>query len=46
VRYNPKTNEFGVITQDGTIKTYFKPNLWNKKKYPTSLDYFKEKCKS
>jgi filamentous hemagglutinin len=45
MRYNPKTNEFGVITQDSKILTYFKPNLTNKIKYPTSLDYFKEQCK-
>ena len=44
LRYNPKTNEFGIIAQNGIIKTYFKPDLWNKKKYPTGLDYFKDKC--
>jgi pyocin large subunit-like protein len=45
VRYNPKTNEFGVLDKNGVIRTYFKPNLRDKNKYPTSLDYFKENCK-
>jgi pyocin large subunit-like protein len=25
VRYNPSTNELGVISKDGIIRTYFKP---------------------
>ncbi len=26
VRYNPRTNEFGVVKPDGTIRTYYKPD--------------------
>ena len=26
VRFNPKTNEFGVLSKDGNIRTYFKPD--------------------
>lgn len=39
IRYNPKTNEFGVMDQYGFIRTYFKPNTsdhW----LPRNLDYY------
>ena len=47
VRYNPRTNEFGVMTSDKTIKTYFILNLnaRAKAKYPTNTDYFMEQCR-
>jgi len=45
VRYNPLTNEFGVMSADRTILTYYKPDPWNKAKYPTNMDYFREQCK-
>jgi RHS repeat-associated protein len=39
VRFNPATNEFGVLTKDGVLRTYYKPDPavhgW-----PTNLDYF------
>lgn len=39
VRYNPATEEFGVVRADGTIRTYYKPNPAVHGK-PTNLDYF------
>ena len=39
VIYNVSTNEFAVVTPDGTIRTYFKPDP-AKHGYPTNLDYF------
>lgn len=39
VRFNPKTDEFGVTKPDGIIKTYFRPNPKIHGK-PTNLDYF------
>ena len=39
VRYNPTTDEFGVISKDGTLKTYFKPDPSVHGKQ-TNLDYF------
>ena len=45
VRYNPVTNEFGIITQNLTIITYYKPNPWIKAKYPTNMHYFREQCR-
>jgi RHS repeat-associated protein len=40
VRFNPTTDEFGVIKSDGlTIKTYYKPDP-AVHGYPTNLDYF------
>jgi hypothetical protein len=39
VRFNPVTDEFGVLTPDGHIETYYRPDpaLHG---YPTNLDYF------
>ncbi len=39
VRYDPKTNTFGVMDKSGTPKTMFKPDP-AKHGYPTNLDYF------
>jgi len=39
VRYNTKTQEFGVISKNGNIRTYYKPNPSVHGK-PTNLDYF------
>jgi hypothetical protein len=39
VRFNPETDEFGVIRPDGTIRTYYRPNP-NLHGFPTNLDYF------
>lgn len=39
IRYNPMTNEFGVMDQFGYIRTYFKPHTgdhW----LPRNLDYY------
>jgi hypothetical protein len=37
--YKQSTNEFGIVTEDGIIRTYFKPNP-AEHHYPTNLDYF------
>lgn len=39
VRYNPTTEEYGVITKRGKIRTYFIPDP-KKHPYPTNLDFF------
>jgi pyocin large subunit-like protein len=45
VRYNPTTDEFGVLSSSRTIKTYYKPKPWNKVKFPNNMEYWKEQCK-
>ncbi len=39
VRYNPITNEFGVVSTNGTVRTFFRPDP-AKHGYPTNMDYF------
>ena len=39
VRFNPATDEFGAITRDGKIRTYFRPDPKIHGK-PTNRDYF------
>jgi pyocin large subunit-like protein len=39
VRYNPATEEFGVVRADGTIRTYFRPDP-AVHHFATNLDYF------
>ncbi len=39
VRFNPVTDEFGVVSDTGTIRTYFKPDP-SVHGFPTNLDYF------
>ncbi|KTE89388.1 hypothetical protein AT727_13400 [Desulfitobacterium hafniense] len=39
IYYKQSSNEFGTVTVDGTIRTYFKPNP-SDHGYPTNLDYF------
>jgi hypothetical protein len=39
VRFNPATDEFGAVTRDGTIRTYYRPNP-EIHRFPTNLDYF------
>jgi hypothetical protein len=39
VRFNPNTDEFGVMDPSGVPRTYFKPNPASHG-YPTNLDYF------
>lgn len=41
VRFDPKTNEFGVVKKDGTIKTYYKPDP-QVHHHATNQDYFNE----
>jgi hypothetical protein len=39
VRYDPTTDEFGIVKSDGTIRTYYKPDP-PIHGYQTNLDYF------
>ncbi len=39
VKFNPSTNEFGVVTSSGIIRTYYKPNPAIHGE-PTNLDYY------
>jgi pyocin large subunit-like protein len=42
-RYDPVTNEYGVVAADGCMVTYFKPNL-AKHPHPTNEAYFHANC--
>jgi pyocin large subunit-like protein len=39
IYYDYQTNEFGVLTRVGYIRTYFKPNT-SKHLFPRNLDYY------
>ncbi len=39
VRFNPLTDEFGVFSSDGRIRTYYRPDPTDHG-FPTNLDYF------
>jgi filamentous hemagglutinin len=39
VRFNPETDEFGVISPDGSIRTYYRPDP-NVHGFATNPDYF------
>lgn len=43
IRYNPVTEEFGVESTDGHIRTYFapKPSVHG---FSTNMDYFNDQC--
>lgn len=43
LRYNSTTEEFGVLTQAGHIRTYFKPDP-AKHGFATNYDYFVSEC--
>jgi filamentous hemagglutinin len=43
VRYDSTTDEFGIFSFDGFIRTYMKPTIaWHK--LPSNMDYFKHEC--
>jgi hypothetical protein len=42
VRYDPATEAYGVVTPDGTIRTYFKPDP-KEHGLRTNLDYFNDR---
>ncbi|MBI3909532.1 MAG: hypothetical protein HY320_01195 [Armatimonadetes bacterium] len=44
VRYNPVTNEFGVLAKSGVIRSYFKPDP-KVHGLPSNPDYFHAECK-
>jgi pyocin large subunit-like protein len=44
IRYNSATEEFGVLRQDGYIKTYFKPNP-HEHAAGTNYDYYLLNCR-
>jgi filamentous hemagglutinin len=39
VRYNPSTEEFGILSKDGVIRTYYKPDP-SVHGLKTNLEYF------
>lgn len=39
IRYSPVTNEFAVLSGDGYIRTYFKPDIGDHQ-LPRNLDYY------
>jgi hypothetical protein len=39
VRFNPNTDEFGILTGDGNIRTYLRLDV-RSHDYPSNLDYF------
>ncbi len=43
IRYNPITEEYGVLSFDGYIRTYFIPDP-AEHGLPTNLDYFYANC--
>ena len=53
VRYDPSTDEFGVLGADGYIRTYFvavpcasmPSGTRDCHNEPTNLDYFRQECK-
>ncbi|MFH1533848.1 MAG: transglutaminase domain-containing protein [Nitrospirota bacterium] len=40
IKYDPLTDEFAVLSQDGFFRTYFKPVPLLNHKYNTNLEYF------
>jgi pyocin large subunit-like protein len=54
IRYNPLTQDFGVLAPDGFIRTYFKPvpcrtlppeKRVNCHNYADNIEYFERECK-
>jgi pyocin large subunit-like protein len=43
IRYNHTTNEFGVLSSVGRIRTYFKPDV-AEHTLPRNLDYYLVNC--
>lgn len=44
LRYNPTTDEFGVLTSGQVIRTYFKLTDPRRLRGRTGLDYFRSEC--
>ena len=42
-RYDPVTNEYGVLADDGCMVTYFRPTL-GKHPFATNEAYFRARC--
>ncbi len=45
VRFDPTTDEFGVLMVSGYIRTYFKPKPGVTHGRRTNLDYFNQTCR-
>jgi filamentous hemagglutinin len=43
VRFNPATDEFGILSEFGFIRTYFRPDPAIHGR-PTNIDYFRWEC--
>jgi pyocin large subunit-like protein len=44
VRFDPSTDEFGIVAADGTIRTYYKLIAGITHPEPTNMDYFNAAC--
>jgi len=44
IRYNRRTEEFGVLGRDNVIRTYFKPRP-SIHRERSNLDYFRKECR-
>ena len=44
VRYDPTTNEFGILCQHNCIVTYYKPTGLDRRRYPTNYHYWRRQC--
>jgi filamentous hemagglutinin len=43
IRFNPVTNEFGILSSSNFIRTYFKPDP-AAHGLPSNMDYFNREC--
>jgi filamentous hemagglutinin len=44
VRFDPATDEFGVLSAAGEVRTYFRPVPGVTHKQSTNLEYFNVSC--
>lgn len=45
IRGDTETEEFGVVTKHGFIRTYYRVKFRDKRRYPTMREYVMEKCR-
>ena len=46
IRYDTQTDEFGVVSVNGVVRTYFRPVPGVTHRYSTNLEYFNRTCRS
>lgn len=44
VRFDPTTDEFGVLSASGEIRTFFRPVAGVTHKQPSNLAYYEKQC--